>query len=124
MRRRFRLTRSNDFKRVRRVGKSYAHPLVVLIVDPNPEGGLRIGVTAGRSVGNAVLRNRAKRRLRAAVDGLLQELAPGKNLILLARPAIASASFSEIQTALARLMLRAGLLQTDEEFNDRARASQ
>lgn len=109
---------------MRRVGKSYAHPLVVLIVDPNPEGGLRIGVTAGRSVGNAVLRNRAKRRLRAAINGLLLELAPGKNLILIARPAITIASFSEIQNGLAKLAVRAGLLQPDGEFNDRTRASQ
>ena len=109
---------------MRRVGKSYAHPLVVLIVDPNPEGGLRIGVSAGRSVGNAVLRNRAKRRLRSAVDGLLLGLASGKNLILLARPAITAASYPEIQNALVKLAERAGLLQPDEEFNDRTRASQ
>ncbi|MRR31386.1 ribonuclease P protein component [bacterium] len=119
MRRRFRLTRSTDFKRVRRIGRSYAHPLVVLVVDPNPEGGLRIGVSAGRSVGNAVLRNRAKRQLRAAIDGLLPILAPGKDLIFLARPSIVSASFAEIQAALARLLERAGLLQP-EGFHDRA----
>jgi ribonuclease P protein component len=83
----------------------------VLIVDPNPEGGLRIGVSAGRSVGNAVLRNRAKRRLRAAIAGLLSTLVPGKDLILLARPAISNASYTEIQTALVQLIGRAGLFQ-------------
>ncbi|TLN14055.1 ribonuclease P protein component [bacterium] len=120
MRRRFRLTRSTDFKRVRRVGRSYAHPLVVLVVDPNPEGGLRIGVTAGRSVGNAVLRNRAKRRLRAAMDGLLPALVPGKDLILVARPAIATASYAEIQAALAGLVERARLIRQGEGSYDPA----
>lgn len=113
MRKRYRLTRSTDFKRVRRVGRSYAHPLVVLVVDPNPEGGLRIGVSAGRSVGNAVLRNRAKRQLRAAIDGLLPTLIPGKDLIILARPAIQQASFAEIQSALSRLLERAGILRAE-----------
>jgi ribonuclease P protein component len=96
----------------------------VLIVDPNPEGGLRIGISAGRSVGNAVLRNRAKRRLRAAIDGLLLELAPGKNLIFVARPAITFASFSDICAALLKLVVRAGLLQPNEAIYDRTRASQ
>ncbi|NMB67370.1 MAG: ribonuclease P protein component [Chloroflexi bacterium] len=113
MRKRFRLTRSTDFKRVRRLGRSYAHPLVVLVVDPNPEGGLRIGISAGRSVGNAVLRNRAKRQLRAAIDGLLPTLSPGKDLIFLARPAIQQASFADIQSALGRLLERAGVLRTE-----------
>ena len=113
MKRELRLTRSTDFKRVRRVGRSYTHPLVVLVVDPNPEGGLRIGVSAGRSVGNAVLRNRAKRQLRAAIDGLLPTLVPGKDLIFLARPAIQQASFADIQSALSRLLERAGVLHAE-----------
>lgn len=96
----------------------------MLVVDPNPEGGLRIGVSAGRSVGNAVLRNRAKRRLRAAMDGLLPTLEPGKDLILLARSAIATASFAEIQSALVRLMARAGLVKHGEGGHDHARASE
>ena len=75
MQRKFRLTRSEDFKRVRRFGKSYAHPLVVLIVqtmtsEPRPvafsDRG-RVGVAAGRTVGTAVYRNRAKRLLREAM---------------------------------------------------------
>ncbi|WP_075074353.1 ribonuclease P protein component [Longilinea arvoryzae] len=119
MRRRFRLSRSTDFKRVRRIGKSYAHPLVVLVVDPNPEGGLRIGVSAGRTVGNAVLRNRAKRRLRAAIDGLLPTLKPGKDLIFLARSAISTASYIEIQAASKKLLERAGLLQQGKGSDDR-----
>lgn len=104
---------------MRRLGRSYAHPLVVLVVDPNPEGGLRIGVSAGRTVGNAVLRNRAKRRLRAALDGLLPTMAPGKDLIFLARSAISTASYLEIQAALQKLLERAGVLQPDRGSNDR-----
>ena len=50
----FRLTRSQDFKRVRQSGKSYAHPLIVLIAQANDEMKVRVGVAAGRTVGTAV----------------------------------------------------------------------
>jgi ribonuclease P protein component len=110
VKRRFRLTRSTDFKRVRRSGKSYAHPLVVLIKEPSQTSETRIGITAGRSVGNAVVRNRAKRQLRAIVSGLLPQLKPGWNLVLVCREPIRTAEFSAIQAAVELLLGRAGLL--------------
>ena len=75
MQRKFRLTRSEDFKRVRRSGKSYAHPLVVLIVQSNNQPRVKIGVAAGRTVGTAVYRNRAKRLLREAMRTLIPDIA-------------------------------------------------
>ncbi len=110
MKRKFRLTRSTDFKRVRRLGKSYAHPLVVLIVTPNQTAGVRIGVAAGRSVGGAVVRNRAKRRIRACVDGYLPKITPGWDLIFLARQPIREASYDQIQEGIDRLLKRTGLI--------------
>jgi ribonuclease P protein component len=105
--RRFRLTRSEDFKRVRRSGKSYAHPLVVLIVQKSDQPRLRVGVAAGRTVGTAVLRNRTKRLLREAMRSLLPNIASGLDLILIARPGLASASLEETRQALLNLLQRA-----------------
>ena len=70
MQRKLRLTRSTDFKRVRHDGKSTAHPFLVLIALENQLSITKVGVTAGRSVGNAVKRNRAKRLIRAALREL------------------------------------------------------
>jgi ribonuclease P protein component len=108
--RRFRLTRSNDFKRVRRYGKSYAHPLVVLMVLASDSTQTRVGVAAGRTVGNAVRRNRAKRLLRAAVQPLLADLAPGWDLVLIARPPLLDASMLQVRTAISTLMKKAQVL--------------
>jgi ribonuclease P protein component len=129
--RKFRLTRSEDFKRVRRSGKSYAHPLVVLIVQPhdkrsNPEdkrSGLenersapanqprvKVGVAAGRTVGTAVYRNRAKRLLREAIRPMIPNITPGLDLILIARPGLTSASLEETRQALLALLQRAQIL--------------
>jgi len=81
MKRKFRLTRSTDFKRVRRFGKSYAHPLVVLISQPNELNISRFGISAGRSVGNAVHRNRAKRQIRESLRPLLPSIKSGWDVV-------------------------------------------
>jgi ribonuclease P protein component len=107
--RKFRLTRSEDFKRVRRSGKSYAHPLVVLIVQTHdqPRALTRVGVTAGRTVGTAVYRNRAKRLLREAMRTLIPDIAPGLDLILIARAGLVSATLEDTRRALLNLLQRA-----------------
>ena len=92
------------------MGKSYAHPLIVLIALPNEIGTKRVGIAAGRSVGNAVLRNRAKRRLRAAMRGFLELVPDGWDLVILARRPIVDAEFRQIEAALHMLLRRAGLL--------------
>jgi ribonuclease P protein component len=105
--RRFRLTRSEDFKRVRRSGKSYAHPLVVLIVQKSDQPRVRVGVAAGRTVGTAVIRNRTKRLLREAMRILIPNIASGLDLILIARPGLISASLEDTRQALLNLLKRA-----------------
>lgn len=110
MQHKFRLTRSTDFKRVRRTGKSYAHPFVVLVVQASEAPRVRVGVTAGRSVGGAVQRNRAKRLLREAMRPLLPQINPGWDLILIARPALSTSSLQEIRQALTSLLRRAQII--------------
>lgn len=111
MQRRFRLTRSTDFKRVRNDGKSYAHPLLVLVTLQQPESPLKIGVSAGRAVGGAVQRNRAKRRLRECIRPLLPRLPAGWELVFIARAPLLNAPFQNLQTAVQAALRRAGLLR-------------
>lgn len=111
MKRRFRLTRSVDFLRVRRSGKSYAHPLAVLIAAPNDLDQVRIGISASHAVGNAVQRNRAKRRLRACMDTLLPELDPGWDIVFLARVRSLEAPYEELLNAVRLLLIKARILE-------------
>ena len=115
MQRKFRLTRSEDFKRVRRSGKSYAHPLVVLIVQPHDQPRVKVGVAAGRTVGTAVYRNRAKRLLREAMRTLIPSIASGLDLILIARPGLVTATLEDTQRALVNLLQRAQILTPKHE---------
>jgi ribonuclease P protein component len=110
MNRSFRLASPSDFKRVRLTGKAHAHPLVVLHAAPSPLPTARVAVSAGRSVGSAVERNRAKRRLREAARPHLASIPPGWDLILVARAPISRATWPEIQAAVAALLRRARLI--------------
>lgn len=89
---------------MRKYGKSYAHPLVVLVVFPNQLNEVRVGVTAGRSVGNAVKRNRAKRLIRAAINPLLAFIEPGWDCVLIARKPILNVKSPEVKKAIAGLL--------------------
>jgi len=111
VKRKFRLTSTTDFKRVRRKGKSFAHPLVVVIVLPNDTGSSRFGISAGRSVGNAVLRNRSKRQIREVIRLLIPQIQVGWDIVILARKPMVNASFREIEAAIHQLFHQAKLFQ-------------
>ncbi len=65
---------------------------------PSDDGGFRVGFTCSKKVGNAVQRNRAKRRLRAAAWEVLRtEARPGWDYVLIGRPVLtASRPFTEL----------------------------
>ena len=96
--------------RVRRFGKSYAHPLIVLVVLRISGGKTRVGITAGKSVGNAVQRNRAKRLLREAARIMLPKIEPGVDLVLIARKPILQAHLCQVQDALDSLLIKGKVL--------------
>lgn len=70
----------------------------------------RFAFVCSRRVGNAVTRNRIKRLMREVVHLHLSIIEPGWDCVFLARPAIAAASYSEVETAVLELLGRAGLL--------------
>ena len=100
--------------RVRRSGQSYAHPLLVLIIKAGKDPNSRFAVIAGRSVGKAVQRNRAKRVLRAALQEVIHDIQPGYQGILIARKPILDASFQETSLALKSLLQKAGIGPSNE----------
>ena len=110
MERRIRLRHSGDVERVFDEGKSWAHPLLVLVARPNELGLSRVGVTASRKVGGAVERNRAKRLLREAARHLYPQFETrGWDIMLIARPRLVEAKEIEVERALTSLLERAGL---------------
>jgi ribonuclease P protein component len=83
--RELRLRDAADFERVRRDGHSVSASLLVLIVLPNDLGRNRYGVAAGRRLGSAVLRNRAKRLVREVLRGMHPSLRQGYDVLVIVR---------------------------------------
>ncbi len=74
-------------------------------------GGLRVGVAAGRRIGGAVVRNRAKRRLREAFRRLQGRLHDQGDVAIIARPPAVTAPFAEIVSEVEALCTAGGLLR-------------
>ena len=103
-----RLLRRADFQSVYDSGAKVPGPYFLLFVRRREEGGLcRIGLTASRKVGKAVVRNRAKRLLREAVRRNWPATPPGCDCILHVRARIRDASYAEVEAEVLRTMRRA-----------------
>jgi len=100
---------------VRQEGRSLANAILVLGFLPNYLKQNRVAIIAGRSVGGAVQRNFAKRRLRSAFQNLILELNLGYDLVLIARKPILVVDYSIIVNGLRNLAQQAGL--TKDETN-------
>lgn len=109
MERRNRLRRASDVRRVYDKGQSWAHPLLVLVARPNGLDFSRVGVTASRKLGGAVVRNRAKRVMREAARHLCPQFRAGWDVMLIARVGILKVKEPQVEGALASLLRRAGL---------------
>jgi ribonuclease P protein component len=109
-----RLSRSAEFERVYRQGRSTANRHLVLYSFPNPSVETpRLGLSVSRKVGGAVERNRVKRLLREAFAQAEEGLLPGHDLVVVARPAAGELAEREglagVDAALSELIAKAGL---------------
>jgi ribonuclease P protein component len=95
-----RLKRRSEFVAVAATGQRWAMPAFVLQAGPRPPSAgseLGVGFTASRRIGSAVARNRARRRLVAAVRQVLPgPAAPGYNYVVVARPAVLTWPFQSL----------------------------
>jgi len=113
--RRGRLSRSAEFDRVYREGRSHATRYLVVHSFPRAEGGEgpRLGVSVGRKVGGAVERNRVKRLLRESFWRAIEQLPEGHDFVLVARPDIGELARERgeegVAEALSALLAEAGV---------------
>lgn len=106
-----RLTDSTEFERVYKQGTAYRGKLFSVHAFPNEIGTLRLGLSVSRKVGNAVVRNTLRRRIReifAASAGR----GGGLDLVVSARPAARDATFEELRAEFDRAVRKLGIVES------------
>lgn len=113
-----RLTRSADFQRVYRQGKSVAGRYAVLYYFERPVAAAqepRLGVSVSKKVGGAVVRNRVKRVLKETFRALKDSVPANYDYVIIARPGLADyleeSQFAEAVEITRDLLRRANLIQ-------------
>ncbi|NLE43853.1 MAG: ribonuclease P protein component [Chloroflexi bacterium] len=117
---RARLRRASDIRLVFGEGDSWKHPLMVLVARPNGLELSRVGVTASRRIGGAVVRNRARRLMREAARQLYPHIISGYDLMLVARAGIRGAKEPRVEQALEYLLQEAQLMGSEVSVLDAA----
>lgn len=109
-----RLRRRSDFGRVYGKGRSYVTDLVVVYVLPNRGSGTRVGFSASKKLGKSVIRNRTKRLMRESVRALLGDMAPGYDVVVVARRRVLEAGVPVITAAMRQLFVKSGVMRRED----------
>ena len=100
-----------DFRALQSDSRSRTHPLLVVRYRRNELGRTRYGISTGRRIGTAVVRNAVRRRLKTVLRELDASVARGWDVLIVARPGAALASQAELGATLRRLLAGGGLME-------------
>ena len=107
------LKKNHEFRRMYRKGASAVGPYMVLYSRRNGLDHNRLGITVSVKLGKAVVRNRARRRLRETVRLEEGNLTPGWDIVVVARGRCLSMPFPQLRESYRRLCGELHMLRGD-----------
>ena len=102
---------NKDFRRIYAKGKSYASGILVTYVIRNRTRGVRIGITTGKKIGKAVLRNRSRRIIREAFREISDSVKNGYDIVFVARAKTPFVKSYDILRSMKKELKEAGVLK-------------
>ncbi|MEI8334487.1 MAG: ribonuclease P protein component [Chloroflexota bacterium] len=109
------IVRPSDFDALQRDGVSSGTPIIGVRVRRTGLAETRFGISTSKRVGNAVVRNRARRRIREVLRASLHRMTPGWDVLVVARPPIVAADHAALTATIERLLLKRGVIARAED---------
>ncbi|MFC4558486.1 ribonuclease P protein component [Virgibacillus kekensis] len=112
MKKKYRIKDNEEFQDVLKLGKSFANRQLVIYYVKKPEQvHFRIGISVGKKIGNAVMRNQIKRYLRQAFLELEDKVMPMYDIVVIARQPTKNMNFHEVKKSLIHLLSKERVLK-------------
>ncbi|MBQ6847981.1 MAG: ribonuclease P protein component [Clostridia bacterium] len=102
------------FRRAYNKAKTFVGPFAVIYIMKNRRLGPRLGITAGKKIGKAVSRNRAKRLITAAFRDCLPKISGNYDIIIVARPRILTVKSTAVKESFMQSFSMAGVFREQE----------
>jgi ribonuclease P protein component len=118
--RKLRLRNREDFSRIYRGGKSFANGQFVVYWSKQPTAEpFRLGVSASKKIGNAVVRNRMRRMIKEIVRHQENRIVPKTDFILIVRKPATLMKMKEMEKSVLHVLKKAGLLKSTSHLKDK-----
>jgi len=116
IRKKYRIKKNEEFQKVFQGGRSTANrQFVVYVLDKPEQPYFRIGLSVSKKIGKAVVRNRVKRYIRQVILEMKEELAAGKDYIVIARIPTAEMDYFEVKKSLIHVFRKAGVIRFERD---------
>src|SRR5699024_204086 len=108
----YRVKDHNEFQDIIHTGKSFANrELVIYYKEKQVQKHFRIGISVGKKIGNAVVRNKIKRHMREAFYQLKSEIRPNVDIIIIARRPTTEMNTKDMVRSLTHLLRKQRLFK-------------
>ncbi len=111
MEKKFRLRKNMEFKKVYKFGKNYWNRNLILYVRKNGLEDTRVGYTITKKIGNSVVRNKLRRRMKEIYRLNFHRIKKGYDLIFIPKKNIVDISYDELESSMIHIMKIAGVLK-------------
>jgi len=117
MDKKLRLRSNEDFKKVYKYGKSYWNRNLVIYFRKNELDHCRIGFTVTKKIGNSVVRNKIRRRMKEIIRKNIDNISGEYDIILVPKKNVADIDYKTLESATIHILKLAGLLKDSGEKN-------